>query len=337
MAPCSIPRFQFSRELSSLSIYPGRIPHAPAWRLHWCRKASTNSPPLKPRVLEKPTKFYPPSHPPRLAKRILPRQYPGPPLSEAQKREQGTKKYPNTMPAEGTFMYWFLNSRLLHMSITLVIRTSSLGLVAPALSNTFHRVYSSPLPLSCSLKIFTGRPHLLTVCLLPESSGRIPSNSWRPTDMSTNSIRIMSVRKPPRGVKRRWMMCKSAVAIAKLMAWKMSKAWEAGLPKLIMIPWVQHLSVKTYQIRSVLLRAGRFSRVRLQRLPMMVNRRTRISKVKNDQSRSGWVSGSEAVSSKHLVLLVTLRRQSRPTRDPMSKGLGSQCTQRGHYSSLSKI
>lgn len=83
--------------------------------------ASTGSAPSKPRVLEKPAKFYPPSHPQRLVKGRVPRQYPGPPLSEVQKAEQKTKKYPNMMPAEGTFMFWFLNNRLLHMSISMVL------------------------------------------------------------------------------------------------------------------------------------------------------------------------------------------------------------------------
>lgn len=253
MLSTSIPQYLLSRDIRVLSIYFGYMPRAPACRFHSCRKASTNAPPLKPRVLEKPTKFYPPSHPQRLAKRSLPRQYPGPPLSEAQKKEQATKKYPNTMPAEGTFMYWFLTSRLLHMSITLVLISTCLGLVAFTLSDTSCRAFSSPLPRSCLLKISTGRPHLLTVCRLAESFGRTPSNLWRPTGMSTNSIWITSVPKLPKGVKRRWMMCKSAVAIAKLMAWKMRKGWEAGLPNPITIPWVLHLLAKTYQIKSILL------------------------------------------------------------------------------------
>lgn len=70
-------------------------------------------------VLEKPTKFNPPSHGAKL-KKELPRHY-GSTLSAAQKAAQQTKKYPNMMPAEGTFMHWFLNNRSIHIYITLVL------------------------------------------------------------------------------------------------------------------------------------------------------------------------------------------------------------------------
>ncbi|KAL8702165.1 MAG: hypothetical protein Q9224_000127 [Gallowayella concinna] len=82
-----------------------------------CRNASTTPSSSKPRVLEKPAKFYPPSHPQRLSKRTLPRQYPGPRLSQAQIEEQKVKKYPHMMPSEGTFMFWFLTHRWLHVSV----------------------------------------------------------------------------------------------------------------------------------------------------------------------------------------------------------------------------
>ena len=82
-----------------------------------CCYASTDS--SKPKVLEKPTKFNPPSHPQRLA-RAQPRSYPGPPLSDAQLQAQKTKQYPNMMPPEGSFMYWFLNNRRIHLWISLV-------------------------------------------------------------------------------------------------------------------------------------------------------------------------------------------------------------------------
>ncbi|KAL8738644.1 MAG: hypothetical protein Q9181_000590 [Wetmoreana brouardii] len=100
------------------------------------RNASTTPDPSKPRVLEKPAKFYPPSHPQRLVKRTTPRQYPGPRLSEAQKEVQKTKKYPHMMPAEGTFMFWFLNSRMLHTCITLGVL---LSLAIFVYIENFHR------------------------------------------------------------------------------------------------------------------------------------------------------------------------------------------------------
>lgn len=92
-------------------------PPQKVWRtLPICRNTSAST--SKPRVLEKPTKFNPPSHGKRL-KRQVPRQY-GPQLTGEQRSEQETKKYPNMMPAPGTFMYWFLTSRGIHTFISLV-------------------------------------------------------------------------------------------------------------------------------------------------------------------------------------------------------------------------
>ena len=82
-----------------------------------CRYASTA--PSKPIVLEKPERFNPPSHPARL-NRKPPRQYSGPRLSETQKEEQKTKQYPNSFPPEGTWRYWFLTNRQIHIYIVLV-------------------------------------------------------------------------------------------------------------------------------------------------------------------------------------------------------------------------
>ncbi|KAK3704249.1 hypothetical protein LTR37_013923 [Vermiconidia calcicola] len=84
------------------------------------RYASTTPP--KPRVLEKPERFNPPSHPSRL--RTKPRQYPGPPISEHEREAQKTRRYPHMMPPEGSFMRWFLTNRILHMWITLGVLTS---------------------------------------------------------------------------------------------------------------------------------------------------------------------------------------------------------------------
>ncbi|KAG6991331.1 hypothetical protein G7Y79_00053g088140 [Physcia stellaris] len=81
-----------------------------------CRYASTA--PSKPIVLEKPERFNPPSHPARL-NRKPPRQYSGPRLSETQKEEQKTKQYPNSFPPEGTWRYWFLTNRQIHIYIVL--------------------------------------------------------------------------------------------------------------------------------------------------------------------------------------------------------------------------
>lgn len=86
------------------------------------RNASHKAPPKKgsskPLVLEKPSKFNPPSHGSRLRK-DAPR-YPGPQLSTEQQAAQKKKKYPNMMPPEGSFMHWFVTNRSIHMYISLV-------------------------------------------------------------------------------------------------------------------------------------------------------------------------------------------------------------------------
>ena len=114
------------------------------------RNASAST--SKPRVLEKPTRFNPPSHGKRL-KQETPRNY-GPQLTAEQKTEQETKKYPNTMPPPGTWMFWFLTTTSIHTFITLVrsqsnhdvhcwaIQSSSQG----ATLNVPHRASSSASP-----------------------------------------------------------------------------------------------------------------------------------------------------------------------------------------------
>lgn len=112
------------------------------------RHASASS---KPRVLEKPSKFNPPSHPSRL--RSKPRVYPGPPLSEQQKQDQKTKQYPHMMPPEGTFMNWFLRERSIHVWISMV----RLGRVlTPSRYTDCHSTGRAF--LSCFLRLHYGLP-----------------------------------------------------------------------------------------------------------------------------------------------------------------------------------
>lgn len=83
----------------------------------------------KPRVLSQPDKFRPPSHP---ARRVVqtrngkvvnagPVNYPGPKLSEKEKEEQKTRRYPHMFPPEGTVMFKFLTSRWIHVWIAMVL------------------------------------------------------------------------------------------------------------------------------------------------------------------------------------------------------------------------
>ncbi|KAL1646821.1 hypothetical protein SLS58_002956 [Diplodia intermedia] len=76
----------------------------------------------KPRVLEKPDKFRPPSHAARLpSNRKKPQYTYGPRLTPEELAQQKRKKYPNMMPPEGTFMHYFLTNRMLHVYISLAV------------------------------------------------------------------------------------------------------------------------------------------------------------------------------------------------------------------------
>ncbi|KAG5951973.1 hypothetical protein E4U53_001923 [Claviceps sorghi] len=72
----------------------------------------------KPIVLEKPTKFHPPSHGSRLKRNAVPRHY-GPELTASEIAAQNRKQYPGLMAPEGTWAHWFWHSRLLHTFITM--------------------------------------------------------------------------------------------------------------------------------------------------------------------------------------------------------------------------
>jgi hypothetical protein len=74
--------------------------------------------PSKPIVLEKPERFNPPSHGARLP-RSTPKHYGGP-LTTDEVRAQAKKSYPGLPPPPNTWSHWFINSRGVHMFITLV-------------------------------------------------------------------------------------------------------------------------------------------------------------------------------------------------------------------------
>ncbi|KAI9805448.1 MAG: hypothetical protein M1825_000699 [Sarcosagium campestre] len=112
------PLIQLGRPLSTSCLACRRIIRS--IQASPCRRAASGnaSPTSKPRVLEKPTKFTPPSHPARLPRRA-PVNYPGPRLSATAQEIQKTKQYPHMMPAEGTFLHWFITNRKIHVYITL--------------------------------------------------------------------------------------------------------------------------------------------------------------------------------------------------------------------------
>ena len=104
--------------LHSAQLQRRLLPSIKATTLH--RNASSSTLPPKPRLLEKPERFNPPSHGARLPRSRRTPSYPGAPLTS----EQRTRRYPHMFPAEGTWTFWFLTNRILHVGITLSILIS---------------------------------------------------------------------------------------------------------------------------------------------------------------------------------------------------------------------
>lgn len=116
--PVTIPQF----------LLPRGAPSARTLR-HLTRRTQTQTPKRHassengPRVLEKPDKFRPPSHPQR---RVVPTRngqvvnYPGPRLTEKEKEAREKRQYPHMFPNEGTVMYKFLTNRGIHVWIAFV-------------------------------------------------------------------------------------------------------------------------------------------------------------------------------------------------------------------------
>jgi hypothetical protein len=88
-------------------------------------KSTTNAN-SKPRVLAKPDRFRPPSHPQRLttpspknAPPGQPFEY-GPRTTEKERIQQNKTQYPGMFPPEGTVMFKFLTSKWIHIWIAMV-------------------------------------------------------------------------------------------------------------------------------------------------------------------------------------------------------------------------
>lgn len=279
----AIPRFLLPGLNIPCKQNPRLLTFAVTHRGFQCRNTATNSNSSKPRVLEKPTKFYPPSHPQRLAKRSLPRQYPGPPLSQAQQEEQKTKKYPHMMPAEGTVMFWFLNSRMLHMGICLVNPTLSINdkcSTCSLLTSLFSPCYS-PSPSSSSSRISTAPRHSWTNYHQGKNSGRILSNSSGRTDRSTKCTRTTSAPRRPNGERRKSTTCKNGAATGRLTAWRMNKGWVGGLRRTMRILWV--LLSRRETCRGMMLHPKHLA----------INGPMLILRGEDVRSKGGWVFGSD--------------------------------------------
>lgn len=126
MALPTMPALHLSRQLAM------RTSRLPLTRLALSphRNATSSSKPPKGRLLEKPTRFNPPSHPARLPRRSRPAFQV--PLSAKEREQQKTKQYPHMMPPEGTFLHWFLTNRTIHVWITMVSLISSHSTLGPA-------------------------------------------------------------------------------------------------------------------------------------------------------------------------------------------------------------
>jgi hypothetical protein len=105
------------------------------------RRAAQQQKEKAPPVIPQPDKFRPPSHSARKPNRNLENRIYGAPVSEEDKKRMATKKYPNMMSPEGTFSYWFLHNKAIHLYITMVHPTFTTPLY---ITNTIPRAYYSP-------------------------------------------------------------------------------------------------------------------------------------------------------------------------------------------------
>ena len=72
------------------------------------------------RVLARPERYAPPSHPPRGSKPRGKYTYYGGELSATAAEAQKRRRYPHMMPPEDSWQHWFLTSRRLHAGLALV-------------------------------------------------------------------------------------------------------------------------------------------------------------------------------------------------------------------------
>ncbi|OOF99431.1 hypothetical protein ASPCADRAFT_126348 [Aspergillus carbonarius ITEM 5010] len=131
MPPVTIPQFLLPRGAPS-PLALRALTRQTTYHITTQRCASSKSDNSHPRVLAKPDKFRPPSHP---ARRVVqtrngkvmnsgPINYPGPKLSEKEKEDQKNRQYPHMFPSEGTVMHKFLTHRWIHIWIAMGVLTS---------------------------------------------------------------------------------------------------------------------------------------------------------------------------------------------------------------------
>ncbi|CAG8323471.1 hypothetical protein PENNAL_c0017G03180 [Penicillium nalgiovense] len=148
-------------------------------------KSNTNANP-KPRVLAKPDRFRPPSHPQRLttpspknAPPGQPFEY-GPRTTEKERIQQSKTQYPGMFPPEGTVMFKFLTSKWIHIWIAMSVLISCAGF-------TFTTNFKATSPFAHLLPSWSG--------LLTSPIGTISQalSVWR-MHVQHNSMRVREQR-----------------------------------------------------------------------------------------------------------------------------------------------
>ncbi|KAJ5856084.1 uncharacterized protein N7529_010028 [Penicillium soppii] len=146
------------------------------------KKASTP----KPRVLAKPDRFRPPSHPQRIvppSPKGVPAGQPfeyGPRTTEKERIEQSKTQYPGMFPPEGTVMHRFLTSKWIHVWIAMGVLISCAGF-------TFTTNFKATSPFAHLLPPWSG--------LLTSPFGTISQafSVWR-MHVQHNSMRVREQR-----------------------------------------------------------------------------------------------------------------------------------------------
>lgn len=105
-------------------------PTATSFQLYRNASSSSSRPQSPPKnkgpiVLEQPDKFRPPSHPARRNAKSTTNMYGGGAaynqgMTAKEYEASKKKRYPNMFPEEGTKMHWFLTTRWVHVTLTLV-------------------------------------------------------------------------------------------------------------------------------------------------------------------------------------------------------------------------
>jgi hypothetical protein len=116
MLPTPISRFLIPRGYAALRVTALPFPQHTIVRHASAAAGKAKDTP----TLAQPDKYRPPSHGRSVPRSITEQRSYGPKLTKEEKERMAKKKYPNMMPPKGTFMYWFLHNKELHIYISFV-------------------------------------------------------------------------------------------------------------------------------------------------------------------------------------------------------------------------